>query len=131
VPAGKYEGEADRGCYHKCALRETQEEAGVQCEVLYDLGWFARPAQQRNKRSTRTRFFAMRCLAEDDMWLEENERRRQWQPLKKAQALIQHNDMLAKVFQQLEAVLPEINMDEGASTASETSLKADTLSSAS
>jgi len=107
LPAGKYEFELDHGRLDFCALRETMEEAGVNCKIMFDLGWYARPAQEAHKRSTRTRFYAMRYVAESSDWLEGEARHRQWQPLRQALESTRHNAMLTCVLQQLQQSLED------------------------
>lgn len=103
VPAGKFERDADRGSFSVCALRETREEAGVECEIVFDLGWHK--SLTKDKLVTQTRFYAMRCVGEMGDWMEQAERRREWRTVEEAAGLVAHNAMLAQVFQTLNAAL--------------------------
>lgn len=117
LPAGKYEACADEGRFEHCALRETAEEAGVRCEVLFDLGWYERPAQEPHKAATRSRFFALRALGEVASWAEAPQRQRRWASLPLARQLLAHNEMLVRVLDELQGILHAcvLNMDDEAS----------------
>lgn len=105
VPAGKFEEDVDDGSFEACALRETREEAGIECSIVLDLGWYK--AIAKDQTETRTRFFAMKCVRELPSWCEETERRRCWHLLEEAQRLTQWNPMLSQVLRQLDVSLTD------------------------
>lgn len=105
VPAGKFEQDVDGGSFEACALRETQEEAGMECNILFDLGWYK--GLSKDASETRTRFFAMQALQEVPHWCEESERVRCWKGLAEAQQLTSYSPVLAEVFGQLAKDLEE------------------------
>ncbi|CAE8635851.1 unnamed protein product, partial [Polarella glacialis] len=102
VPAGKFEHDLDGGSFEACALRETNEEAGVECEIIFDLGWYLGAAKDHCE--TRTRFFVMLFKSEMTVW-QESERRRHWLPLEEAPATVAWNSVLTQVFHKLEMAL--------------------------
>mmetsp|Transcript_73750 Transcript_73750/g.171030 ORF Transcript_73750/g.171030 Transcript_73750/m.171030 type:complete len:639 (+) Transcript_73750:75-1991(+) len=99
VPAGKFEEEVDGDSFEACALRETQEEAGVECSIRFDLGWYK--GLSKDNHETRTRFYAMAFVRELPNWSEESERARSWRAVAEAQRLTKYNPVLAQVFRQL------------------------------
>lgn len=103
VPAGKFEGDTDSGCFEACALRETVEEAGVECEVLFDLGWYRGDAKDGSE--TQTHFFAMTYLQDAPEWIEDGARVRCWRTLNEAQRLVEHSESLQEAFATLRAAL--------------------------
>jgi len=101
IPAGKVEKDLDAGSLEACALRETREEAGVEGEVILDLGWCHGQAKDTSKTG-RTRFFAMRCLQELSVWQEGAERKRCWYRFSEAQKLVQYNQSLVELLRRAE-----------------------------
>jgi len=99
-PAGKYERDLDDG-FEACALRETKEEAGVECEIVSDLGWYVGFAK-KDAVETRTRFFAMQCSIELEHWLEETQRQRCWVNLSEARRLTAETPINAELCKYLE-----------------------------
>jgi len=107
VPAGKFEEEVDGGSFEACALRETIEEAGVECEILFDLGCYISVSKDGSRR--RTHFFAMRLLQESVAWTEASERMRCWFPVGEAQQLVEHSELLKELFQKVSCTLAELS----------------------
>lgn len=101
VPAGKYETEKDQDSFEACALRETKEEAGIDCEILFDLGWYRATAAKDN-RETRTHFFGMRYVRDCSDWQEELERQRCWYCLDEAIRRVEWNPMLRVVLEHVQ-----------------------------
>mmetsp|Transcript_17193 Transcript_17193/g.36983 ORF Transcript_17193/g.36983 Transcript_17193/m.36983 type:complete len:181 (-) Transcript_17193:106-648(-) len=99
-PAGKFEGHLDGGM-EACALRETQEEAGAECAIVSDLGWF-RGVAKKDSVETRTRFFAMRCDRELEHWPEESERSRRWVNLSEAKEWTTQSSVTTSLLETLE-----------------------------
>jgi 8-oxo-dGTP pyrophosphatase MutT (NUDIX family) len=101
VPAGKFENDLDRGSYEACALRETREEAGVDCEILLDLGWYRGTALKDNME-TRTNFFAMCYVSDCKDWQEEQERQRCWHRLDEAISLVEWSPLLKAALEHVQ-----------------------------
>jgi len=97
VPAGKYEDDADGNSFEACAMRETREEAGVEGDLILDLGWYHGQSKKASHK-TCTRFFVMRCLNELTAWDEASERTRSWYDLNEAQRLVEHNPSLVDII---------------------------------
>lgn len=102
VPAGKFEDELDAGSFETCALRETREEAGVEGEILCDLGWY-RATGAKDGIEHRTRFFALRFLSNSSSWQEAGERQRCWHSIEDAIRLVDWHPMLVEVLQNFQA----------------------------
>jgi len=122
IPAGKFENDTDGGSFENCALRETKEEAGIECDIIFDLGWYR--GTSKDTSETRTRFFAMRYLREMPAWKEEGERSRHWRSLDKVEALVCYNPVLVRVFRQVQHTLKErcVNGDDVLQSVSEINL---------
>jgi len=75
IPAGKFDSDADLDMV-ACASRETQEEAGVDCERIADLGWYE--SRSKTNEKVQTKYFLMRCVRERADWQEDQERIRYW-----------------------------------------------------
>jgi len=102
VPAGKFEDELDAGSFETCALRETREEAGVEGEILCDLGWY-RATGAKDGIEHRTRFFALRFVSNSSSWQEAGERQRCWHSIEEAIRLVDWHPMLVEVLQNFKA----------------------------
>jgi len=76
IPAGKFEAEADSSI-EDCARREVMEEAGVECELVQDLGWHDSRSKKRNE-PIETCFFLGRCVRLLESWQEATSRERSW-----------------------------------------------------
>jgi len=107
VPAGKFENDIDGGSFEVCAVRETKEEAGVDCKVLHDLDWFY--GQAKDLTETRTRFYVMQHLRQQTNWVEGSSRERRWVDLKEASQLVDRRKkpMLVDLFQRVDIALQE------------------------
>lgn len=106
VPAGKYDNDLDLGSFEGCAVRETREEAGIDCDIMFDLGWFRSTALKDNSEN-RTRFFGMQYIRESSDWQEELERQRCWHSLDVAIGLVEWSPMLVEVLQHLQGLAAE------------------------
>jgi 8-oxo-dGTP pyrophosphatase MutT (NUDIX family) len=90
------------GSFEACALRETREEAGINGNILFDLGWYKARAAKDNSE-TRTRFFGMEFVGEAAGWQEELERQRCWFYLDEAIRLVDWSPMLVEMLKHLQA----------------------------
>lgn len=106
VPAGKFEEDKDGTSFKACALRETREEAGVEGNIIFDLGWHK--GMSKDRSVTRTRFFGIlfrRELPGD--WAEEHQRIRSWRGINEAKDIVAHSPMLVGVFREVDKVLAQ------------------------
>lgn len=102
LPAGKFEEKLDEGSFQACALRETNEESGINGDIIFDLGWYLGHARKTNDE-TRTRFFAIHFTSEETSWQEDSERQRRWHTLEEAIKLVTWNPVLVEVLEHFKA----------------------------
>ncbi|CAE8600502.1 unnamed protein product, partial [Polarella glacialis] len=75
IPAGKFE---KTDCsYEDCASREALEEAGVECELIQDLGWHSSRSNKTNEL-IQSRYFLGRLVRANECWQEDSTRERCW-----------------------------------------------------
>lgn len=94
MPAGKFEEALDSSC-EDCAQREALEEAGVECQIVEDLGWYA--SSSKLGEPIQTRYFLGRCVRLLDRWLEDGSRGRLWMPPPEALRAVSYRQDLAAV----------------------------------
>lgn len=99
IPAGKFEADID-GSLEDCALRETVEEAGIECKLVRDLG--SRTSYSKRGDPVQTRYFLGHCVRMLDSWLERGSRERHWfTPAEALRNLEYRQDLSAVICQGL------------------------------
>eukprot|EP00930_Biecheleria_cincta_P004281 TRINITY_DN105187_c0_g1_i1.p1 TRINITY_DN105187_c0_g1~~TRINITY_DN105187_c0_g1_i1.p1 ORF type:complete len:650 (-),score=114.43 TRINITY_DN105187_c0_g1_i1:76-2025(-) len=103
IPAGKFEADADASI-ENCALREVLEEAGVESELVQDLGWHHTRSKKADE-PVATRYFLGSCIRERDDWDEKGSRERCWFRAAEAlQKVSYRQDLVVVVTAGLEAL---------------------------
>lgn len=90
LPKGGWE--SDEECT-EAAQREAWEEAGIICEVIYDLGTIPdkRPSKKMSKDAPKAlyQFYEVVVTAEENDWPEKHKRTRKWATYAEASAELQ------------------------------------------
>lgn len=90
LPKGGWE--TDEDC-HEAAQREAWEEAGIVCDVEYDLGQImeTRTAKQTSKEAPKAlyQFYQVTVVREETEWPEQHKRTRKWATFAEASSDLQ------------------------------------------
>lgn len=97
VPAGKFEVDQDLSI-EDCASREALEEAGVECKIVLDIGWFS--SRSKHDEPIQTRYFLGQCKRMLDHWQEDGSRERRWFSFADALKEVGYKDDLYAVINQ-------------------------------